>query len=85
MATSNPTGKVGKKLAIYLPKSVAKAAGMKEGDKVEFEVEAGSVALRVIHDPIELALRGSKFAYMDPEELEQTSMEEQARYEETTP
>ena len=85
MTTTKPTGKVGKKLAVYLPKSVATAAGMKEGDKVEFEAEGGLVALRVIHDPIELALRGSKFAYMDPEELEQTSMEEQARHEEASP
>ena len=74
-------GKVGKKYAVYLPKAVAKAAGLKEGDKVEFEASEGEVALRVLHDPLELALTGSKFASMDPSELEEISVEEQARYE----
>jgi AbrB family looped-hinge helix DNA binding protein len=77
---SKPTGKVGKKLAVYLPKSVAKAAGMKEGDKVEFEVEGGSVALKVIHNPLDLALHGKKFATMTAEEIEEISMSEQERY-----
>ncbi len=74
-------GKVGKKYAVYLPKSVAREAGLKVGDKVEFEVSRSAVALRVIHNPLELALTGSKFASMDPEELEEISLAEQARYE----
>jgi AbrB family looped-hinge helix DNA binding protein len=81
---SKPTGKVGKKLAVYLPKSVAKAAGMKEGDKVEFEVSEGSVALKVIRYPLDLALHGKKFATLTAEEVEEISMSEQERYAEGT-
>ena len=78
---SRAVGKVGKKYAVYLPKSVAKAAGLKEGDKVEFEVSGSAVALHVIRDPLELALRGSKFATVSADEIEETSMKEQERYE----
>ena len=82
---SKVMGRVGKKYAVYLPKAVANAAGLKEGDKIEFDVTGGAVALRVIHDPLELALTGSKFGSMDPRELEEISVEEQERYEEGTP
>ena len=78
---SKAVGKVGKKYAVYLPKSVAKAAGLKEGDKVEFEVSESAVALHAIRDPLELALRGSKFATVTADEIEETSMKEQERYE----
>ena len=77
---SKPTGKVGKKLAVYLPKSVARAAGLMEGDKVEFEAGEGSVALTVIRDPLELALHGEKFATLTAEEVEEISMKEQERH-----
>ena len=72
--------KVGKKYAVHLPKAVAKAAGLKEGDKVEFKASGGEVPLRVLHDPLELALTGSKFASMDPSESGEISADEQARY-----
>lgn len=74
-------GKIGKKYAVYLPKSVAKAAGVKEGDKVEFEVSEGTVALKVVRSPLDLALHGRKFVTISADEIEETSMEEQARHE----
>lgn len=75
------TGKVGKKYAVYLPMSVVREAHMKEGDKVQFEVAEGSVAMTVVRSPLDLALHGSKFASISAEEIEETSMQEQGRYE----
>ena len=77
---SRATGRVGKKYAVYLPLSVVKAAGVKEGDKVEFEVTEGSVALKVVRDPLELALSGRKFASVSAQEIDEVSMSEQERH-----
>ncbi|MBO3809972.1 MAG: AbrB/MazE/SpoVT family DNA-binding domain-containing protein [Candidatus Brockarchaeota archaeon] len=71
--------RVGKKYAIYLPKAVAKAVGLKEGDRVMLRVTEESIILEVIRDPIELALTGKKFASVKPEEIEAISIEEQAK------
>ncbi|MCX8183258.1 MAG: AbrB/MazE/SpoVT family DNA-binding domain-containing protein, partial [Crenarchaeota archaeon] len=46
--------RVGKKYAIYLPKAIAKAVGVKEGDRVMLRVSGESIILEVIRDPIEL-------------------------------
>lgn len=74
------TGKVGKKYAVYLPIRVAKAAGVKEGDKVEFEVAEGSVAMKIVRNPLDLAISGRKFASVTAEEVEKISMSEQERH-----
>lgn len=71
--------RVGKKYAIYLPKAVAKAVGVKEGDRVMLRVTGESIILEIIRDPIELALTGKKFAAVKPEEIEAISLEEQAK------
>jgi len=68
---------------VYLPKSIAKAVGVKEGDKVLLRVEGEAIILEVIRDPIELALTGRKFASVKPEEVEAVSVEEQERFTST--
>ncbi|MEM0494320.1 MAG: AbrB/MazE/SpoVT family DNA-binding domain-containing protein [Thermofilum sp.] len=75
--------RIGKKYAVYLPKSIAKAVGVKEGDKVLLRVEGEAIILEVIRDPIELALTGRKFASVKPEEVEAVSVEGQERFTST--
>jgi len=74
-------GKVGRKFALYLPKSVVKALGIKEGDKVLIAVEGNSIVVRVVKDPIELAVQGEKFASITPEDVERISLEWQKKCE----
>jgi len=72
--------KVGKKYAIYLPKAVVKAVGIKEGGKVLLRISGNTLIIETIQDPIQLALSGEKFASVTPEEVEAISIEEQERH-----
>jgi len=70
--------RVGKKHAIYLPKAVVEATGLKEGKRVLLRVAGNNVVLESLRDPIELALSGKKFASIKPEQVEAISLKEQA-------
>ena len=70
---------VGKKYAIYLPKAVVKALNLKEGGKILLRVSGTSLVLESVQDPLQLALSSKKFASVDPEEIEKTSLKEQVR------
>ncbi|MEM2936880.1 MAG: AbrB/MazE/SpoVT family DNA-binding domain-containing protein [Candidatus Bathyarchaeia archaeon] len=70
--------RVGKKHAIYLPKAIVEATGLKEGERVLLRVAGNTVVLESLQDPIELALYGKKFASIKPEQVEEISLEEQA-------
>ncbi len=72
--------RIGKRYAIYLPKAVVKALGLREGDKVVLNISGNALIVEKIHDPIQLALSGSKFASVAPEQVETISLEEQGRY-----
>jgi len=48
---------------------------MKEGEKMRIELG------EVIKDPLEIALKGKKFAKMKDEEVERICLREQMRYE----
>jgi len=71
--------KVGKKYALYLPKAIVKALNLKEGDHVLLRVSGASVIIENVHDPIQLALSGTKLASIKPEQVEEISLEEQSR------
>ena len=71
--------KVGKKYAIYLPKTIVEAAGLKEGEKTLLRVIGDTVVLESIRDPLELAISGKKFASVKPEQVEAISLEKQKR------
>ncbi|MEM2367802.1 MAG: AbrB/MazE/SpoVT family DNA-binding domain-containing protein [Candidatus Bathyarchaeia archaeon] len=71
--------RIGKKYAIYIPKAIAKAIDIKEGDRVRLRASGESIVLEIIRDPIELAIAGKKFASVKPEEIEAISIEEQAK------
>jgi len=70
--------RVGKKYAIYLPKAVVEATGLREGERVLLRVAGNTVILESLQDPIELALSGKKFASIKPEQVEAISLEVQA-------
>jgi len=46
---------------------VAKAVGLKEGDRVLLRVMDGSVVVEPLMDSLELGLHGDKYATIDPE------------------
>lgn len=71
--------RVGKKYAVYLPKAVVEALGLKEGERVLLRVSGNTLVLETLQDPVELALSGKKFASITPEQVEAISLEEQAR------
>ncbi|RLI76567.1 AbrB/MazE/SpoVT family DNA-binding domain-containing protein [Archaeoglobales archaeon] len=73
--------KIGKKYALYLPKSVVDLLKVREGDRVKISVEGEKMIVEVIRDPIDLALYGKKFAKISAEEVERISLEEQGKYE----
>jgi len=77
--------RVGKKFAIYLPKAVVNALGLKEGEKVLLTVAGNSLILEALRDPIQLALSGKKFASITPEQVEAISLEEQTRDAKNSP
>ena len=77
--------RVGKKYAIYLPKAIVKAVGLKEGERVLLRVTGNKVVLEVLQDPIKLALSGKKFASVKPKQVEAISLEEQASHAKSSP
>jgi AbrB family looped-hinge helix DNA binding protein len=74
--------RIGRKLTIYLPKAVAEALNIDEGDKVFLTVSGRKMVIEKVEDPIDLAIRGSKFASITPEEVEWISLNEQNRHAE---
>lgn len=77
--------RVGKKHAIYLPKAVVKATGLREGERVLLRVAGNTVVIESLQDPIELALSGKKFASIRPEQVEAISLEEQTSHAKGSP
>jgi len=71
--------RVGEGDAIYLPKAVVEAMGLREGSRVLLRVSGDTLIVEALQDPILLALSGRKFARIDPEEAEAISLGEQAK------
>jgi len=69
--------KVGRRGAIYIPKSVLKRLGINEGDRVLIKLADNKVILEFISDPLSLALKIKKWAKTTVEEFEEESEEEQ--------
>ncbi len=69
--------RITKKFTLYIPRSIAGAAGLREGDYVRMRVEGSKVILERVPDPFELALKGPKFARITFEEFERESEEMQ--------
>lgn len=75
---------IGKKYAIYLPKSVVEALGIKEGDEAILRLSGRTIIIEPLPDPVRLALSEDKFARIKPEDVEAISLEEQRKYFEST-
>jgi AbrB family looped-hinge helix DNA binding protein len=71
--------KIGKKYTIYLPKAVVEATGLEEGEKILLKVKEKTVIVEPVLDPLKLAIKGEKYASIDPEIIEDISIEEQGR------
>lgn len=71
--------RVGRKRVVVIPKAVADAVGLVEGQRIRIRVEGSRIVIEPVHDPIWLALHGKKLGYIDVEELEEESLAEQER------
>ncbi|RLF21718.1 MAG: hypothetical protein DRN15_10660 [Thermoprotei archaeon] len=69
--------RVGKRYALYLPRSVVKALGIREGDKLTLTVEGDAIVLRKSKSFFEIALEIKKVLRLSPEEIERISLEAQ--------
>jgi AbrB family looped-hinge helix DNA binding protein len=69
--------RVGKKYAVYLPRSVVEELKLKEGEKLVLTVEGDSIVLRRPPDFFEEARRTPKRLRLAPEEFEAASVEAQ--------
>ena len=69
--------RVSKKYTLYIPKAIAEAAGIREGDVVELRVEGSRIIVEPVLDALSFALKGPKFAYTTFEEFERESEEVQ--------
>ena len=65
--------RVSSKGAVYLPREVMRRLGIGEGSELVLRVEGGKLILIPVYDPLELALRGPKFARVSVEEFEEWS------------
>jgi antitoxin component of MazEF toxin-antitoxin module len=71
-------GKVAKKFALYPPKAIMEQLGLKEGQRVRYEVEGGKLVVELLPDPIDLALNSKKWTRTSTIELERLSEKEQS-------
>ena len=69
--------RISKKYTLYIPKAIAEAAGVREGDLVELRVEGSRIVVEPTLDAFSYALKGPKFARMTFEEFEGESEEMQ--------
>ncbi|MEM0234418.1 AbrB/MazE/SpoVT family DNA-binding domain-containing protein [Thermofilum sp.] len=71
---------MGKRRTLVIPKNVAEKLGIKEGDKIKITVVEDKLVLQPIRDAVWLSPYGKKVAKVTLEDLEATSIEEQATY-----
>jgi AbrB family looped-hinge helix DNA binding protein len=77
--------RIGKKYALYLPKAIVEAIGLREGERVLLRTTGNTVLIETIEDPIKLALTKKKFASVEPGQVEAISLEEQTRHIKNSP
>ncbi len=72
--------RLGKKYALYLPRSIVKALGLKEGDKLTLIVEGNRIIIKKSKSFFEAALESRKVLRLSPEEIEKASLEMQKEF-----
>ncbi len=71
--------KVGKKRIVVIPKIIAEAVGIREGQKIRIIAAKDKIVIEPIRDAIWLALYGKKIGEIKPEEIEDESLREQEK------
>ena len=71
MSQTSVTIRVGKRYALYIPRRIAKALGIEEGDLIAMEVRDGEIRLR----PMKKPKLGEYWAEVGPEEVEKVGEE----------
>ena len=71
--------KIGKKRVIVIPKVIADAVKVHEGQKVRIMAVEDKIVIEPIRDAIWLALYGRKIGKILPEEIEEESLHEQEK------
>lgn len=69
--------KVGKKRVIVIPKVIADAVKLREGQRVRVRAEGERIVIEPVRDAVWLALYGRKVGKITPEEVEEESLLEQ--------
>ena len=72
--------KVGKKRVIVIPKVIADAVKIHEGQRVRIIAVGDKIVVEPIRDAIWLALYGRKIGRIMPEEIEEESLREQEKF-----
>jgi len=71
--------KVGKKRVIVIPKVIAEAVKISEGQRVRIMAVGGRIVIEPVRDAVWLALYGRKIGRIMPEEVEEESLREQEK------
>ena len=76
--------KVSRKRLVTIPKAVAEKLGIVEGMKLKLYVEEDRIVLEPVRDALWFAVHGPKVGYIGFEELEEESLREQEKLENTS-
>ena len=71
--------KVGKKRVIVIPKPIAEAVKIREGQRVKIMAVGDEIIIKPIRDAVWLALYGVKIGKISAEEVEEESLREQEK------
>ncbi|MEM0035049.1 AbrB/MazE/SpoVT family DNA-binding domain-containing protein [Desulfurococcus sp.] len=71
--------KVGKKRIIVIPKTIAEAVKISEGQRVRIMAAENKIVIEPVRDAVWLALYGRKIGKILPEEVEEESLREQEK------
>ncbi len=74
--------RVGRKRVIIIPKAVAEAVKIREGQRVRVMAVGDRIVIEPVRDAIWLALYGKKIGKIMPEEVEEQSLREQEKLSE---
>ena len=71
--------RVGRKRVIVIPKSIAEAVGISEGQRIKVMAAGDKIVIEPVRDAVWLALHGRKIGRIEPEEVEEESVREQEK------
>lgn len=71
--------RISKEKVIVIPKSIAEAVGVREGQRVKVMVVGDRIVVEPVRDVVWLALYGRRIGRILPEEVEEESLHEQER------